>query len=226
MTDLQLASMVLLWVVVLVFGVLLFALARQVGVILERISPVGALMTSELLRVGGPVPRMQLETLDGAILEIGSAETSAEAPLSLLLLFVGPKCPICRTLLPAAKSIAKRESAWMRLVLASDGGTEKAHRRYRAKHGLEDIPYVVSEQLGLAYGVAKLPYAVLIDDHQRIVSFGMVNSREHIESLVEAKQSGFSSLQEFLSQHADTEDSEQARPKHAAKAGKAGARSS
>lgn len=225
MTDLQLASMVFLWVVVLVFGVLLFALARQVGVILERVSPVGALMTNESLHVGGPAPRMQLTTIDGAKLEIGYTETRAETPYSQLLLFVGPKCPICRILLPAAKSIAKRESAWMRLVLASDGGTEEAHRRYRAKHSLEDIPYVVSELLGRAYGVAKLPYAVLIDDRQRIVSFGMVNSREHIESLVEAKQLGFSSLQEYLRQDADAEDSEQSPETDAAEVEKAGARS-
>lgn len=225
MTDLQLASMVFLWVVVLAFGVLLFALARQVGVILERVSPVGALMTSELLRAGGPAPRMQLKTLDGAKIEIGSTGTNAEAPHSRLLLFVGPKCPICRTLLPAAKSIAKRESAWMRLVLASDGGTEEAHRKYRAKHRLEDIPYVVSEHLGRAYGVAKLPYAVLIDDRQRIVSFGMVNSREHLESLVEAKQSGFSSLQDFLQQDAEAEDSGLALENEAAETGEADARS-
>ena len=42
--DWQLASMVLLWIVVLVFGVLLFALARQVGVILERVTPVLSLI--------------------------------------------------------------------------------------------------------------------------------------------------------------------------------------
>ncbi len=192
------ASMVLLWVVVLVLGVLLFALARQVGVILERVSPVGALMTSASLQVGAPAPPLRLRTLDGKPLELGAAAGNPENARALLLLFVGPKCPVCKSLLPAARSMARREAARMQLVLASDGGSEEAHRRYVSRHRLEGIPYVVSELLGRAYGVAKLPYAVLIDENQRIASFGMVNSREHLESLLEAKDKGVGSLQQFL----------------------------
>ena len=85
-----------------------------------------------------------------------------------------------------------------------------------------DIPYVVSEQLGRTYSVAKLPYAVLIDERRLIASFGMVNSREHIESLVEAKQRGVGSLQDFLGQQAAAEGAE---PALAKEAGDAGSRS-
>ena len=196
--DWQLASMVLLWIVVLVFGVLLFALARQVGVILERVSPVGALMTSRSLRAGDAAPGLRLDTLDGRQLEVGEAAAGNGGGRSQLLLFVGPKCPVCKSLLPAARSIARHESGWMDLVLASDGGGEDAHREYVRRNGLEAIPYVVSEALGRAYGVARLPYAVLIDEGGRLASFGMVNSREHLESLVEAKQRGVASLQDYL----------------------------
>lgn len=210
MTELQLASLVLLWVVVLVFGVLLFALARQVGVILERVSPVGALMTSAALTVGQPAPALELSTLEGKTLRIGGNRANSQAPRSLLLLFVGPKCPVCKSLLPAAKSIARREAGWMDVVLASDGATDAAHRRYVARHKLQGIPYVVSELLGRTYGVAKLPYAVLIDERQQVASFGMVNSREHIESLVEAKERGVTSLQHYLAQQAPDEGAEPA----------------
>lgn len=205
--DWQLASMVLLWIVVLVFGVLLFALARQVGVILERVSPVGALMTSRSLKAGNAAPALLLKTLDGRELEVGEAETGGRNGRSQLLLFVGPKCPVCKSLLPAARSIARHESDWMDLVLASDGGPEDAHREYVRRHGLGDIPYVVSETLGRTYGVARLPYAVLIGEDGRLASFGMVNSREHLESLVEAKERGVSSLQDYLAEAGgDAED--------------------
>ncbi len=167
MTELQIASMVLLWVVVLVLGVLLFALARQVGVILERVSPVGALMTNASLQVGAPAPILQLQTLDGQRLELGGKPARSNNARASLLLFVGPKCPVCKSLLPAVRSVARSEAASMELVLASAGGSEDAHRRYVARHKLEGIPYVVSEVLGRAYGVAKLPYAVLIDENQR-----------------------------------------------------------
>jgi len=58
----------------------------------------------------------------------------------------------------------------------------------------------VSEHLGRSYGVAKLPYAVLIDEAGKLSSTGLVNTREHLESLFIAKETGISSIQQFLSQ--------------------------
>ena len=59
----------------------------------------------------------------------------------------------------------------------------------------------------MLYGVGKLPYAALVDENGRIVAFGLVNSREHIESLFEAKERGLASIQAYLSNkqhlHAD-----------------------
>ena len=85
------------------------------------------------------------------------------------------------------------------MVLASDG-QELDHAGYVEKHGLQAFPYVLSETLGKTYGVAKLPYAVLIDEQGIIVSMGMINSREHIDSLFEAKERKVASIQEFMQQ--------------------------
>jgi methylamine dehydrogenase accessory protein MauD len=65
---------------------------------------------------------------------------------------------------------------------------------------LTKFPYVLSEQLGRSYGVAKLPYAVLIDEAGRLASTGLVNTREHLESLFVAKETGVSTIQQFLGQ--------------------------
>ena len=65
-------------------------------------------------------------------------------------------------------------------------------------HQLAGIPFVLSEDLGRAFGVSKLPYAVLIDEAGRVASLGLVNSREHLESLFEAKERGVASLQDYL----------------------------
>ena len=53
-------------------------------------------------------------------------------------------------------------------------------------------------ELGLGYRVGRLPHAVLIDETGVIRSTGLVNSREHIESLFEASERGVASLQEFM----------------------------
>ena len=72
-------------------------------------------------------------------------------------------------------------------MLASDGETDR-HAQFVRDKGLTRFPYVVSEQLGRSYGVAKLPYAVLIDEAGKLSATGLVNTREHLESLFVAKE--------------------------------------
>jgi methylamine dehydrogenase accessory protein MauD len=55
-----------------------------------------------------------------------------------------------------------------------------------------------STELVLAYRVGKLPYAVLVDAGGVIRAKGLVNTREHLESLFNAKEKGVGSVQEYL----------------------------
>ena len=87
----------------------------------------------------------------------------------------------------------------MDLIIASDGAEQK-HEEYVQRSELTAWPYVVSERLGIDYGVAKLPYAVLLDQNGKIASLGIVNSREHVESLFEAKERNVASIQEYMSE--------------------------
>jgi len=50
----------------------------------------------------------------------------------------------------------------------------------------------------MRFEVGKLPYAVLIGPDGVLRSKGLVNSREHLESLVESMDSGFESIQDYL----------------------------
>ena len=50
----------------------------------------------------------------------------------------------------------------------------------------------------MKFEVSKLPYAVLIDEEGVLRSKGLVNSREHLESLVESMHSGYESIQDYL----------------------------
>jgi methylamine dehydrogenase accessory protein MauD len=118
---------------------------------------------------------------------------------SQLVLFLSPYCAVCEALLPALRSAQGAERGWLEIVLASDGAADR-HDAFVREQGLARFPYVVSEQLGRSYGVAKLPYAVLIDAAGKLSATGLVNTREHLESLFIAKETGVSSIQEFLSQ--------------------------
>jgi methylamine dehydrogenase accessory protein MauD len=189
------ASQIALWIGLGVLALVCMALARQIGVLHQRIAPAGALALRQPLKVGDPTPQLTLPSLDGSIVQIGGVRGGR----SQLLLFVSPDCTICDALLPAVRSAQKAEAGWLDIILASDGALER-HDAFVRDKNLGKFPYVVSEQLGRSYGVAKLPYAVLIDEAGRLSSTGLVNTREHLESLFVAKETGVSNIQQFLGQ--------------------------
>jgi methylamine dehydrogenase accessory protein MauD len=191
--DWLVISNILLWMGFIAMVLVNLALARQIGVLYERVAPAGALMMNQKLTVGAAAPELAVSTLDGSVLNVGRVEEKSQ-----LLFFLSPDCPVCNELTPALKSAAKAESDWMDVILASDG--ELDHRAYVKRKGLQDFPYVVSEILGKTYGVAKLPYAVLIDEAGTIASMGIINSREHLESLFEAKERKVASIQDYMNQ--------------------------
>ncbi len=189
----MLTSQILLWTVVIVQALLIAALARQVGILHERIAPAGALTLHQKVEVGEVASPMAMTTIDGAPLQIAGKR----AGRSQLLFFASPDCPVCKSLLPVVRSAARAEADWLDVVLAGDG-SEREYRHLRQTHGLEGVPLVLSEPLGRAFGVSKLPYAVLLDETGRVASLGLINSREHLESLFEAKDRGVASIQDFL----------------------------
>ncbi len=189
------ASQVALWLGLLVLGVVCMAMARQIGVLHQRIAPAGALSLKQPLKLGDATPEMTLAALDGTSVQIGGVRGGR----SQLLLFLSPGCTICEALLPAVRSAQGAERGWLDIILASDGETDK-HAEFVREKSLGKFPYVVSEHLGRSYGVAKLPYAVLIDEAGKLSSTGLVNTREHLESLFVAKETGVGNIQQFLSQ--------------------------
>jgi len=192
MNEALIASNMLLWLAVLALLVAVFALARQIGILYERIAPMGALMMDSGPKVGEAAPAFELAGMDGAPVAIG-----APAAASTLLFFLSPTCPVCKKLLPIIKSVRKAEGERLRVVLASDGEAAD-HRAFRQRAELGDFPYVLSAELGMRYQVSKLPYAVLIDPQGRIRAKGLINSREQFESLFAAQELGVASVQDYL----------------------------
>ena len=191
MEMLMLISQVLVWVVLLGLIAVVFALARQIGVLHERIAPAGALMVNQRLKAGDPAPAVAVTTLGGDKLMIGGSGRRQ------LLFYLAPDCPICKSLLPVLRSLAS-SSGNTAILLLSDGEDDRPHREYVKANRLEQFPYALSEIAGRTYGIGKLPYAVLIDANGQIVSLGIVNSREHLESLFESERLGVASLQDYL----------------------------
>lgn len=191
-TSLIISNM-LLWVLVILLLLAVYALARQIGVLHERVAPVGALMPTEGPKIGETIEPMDVQLLDGSNFRIGGENVHRT-----LIYFLSPTCPICKSLLPIVLSMAAHESERLRVVFASDGDNTDSHIAYVKEHDLTEYPYVISQPLGMRMGVNKLPFAVLLNEQGVLRGRGLVNNREHLESLLQADEMNVSSLQEYL----------------------------
>lgn len=184
-------SNVLLWLLLIATALVMLGLIRQIGVLHSRIAPAGALMMDKGVKVGQPAPQVTAADRSGRPVNIGYAGEH-----STLLFFLSPTCPICKSLLPALKAI-DRSSDDLDVIYVSDGD-QAAQEKLIADAGLENSRYVVSPEVGMTFQIGKLPYAALIDPQGTLKAKGLVNSREHLDSLFETQMLGSSTLQEYL----------------------------
>ena len=194
-------SLVVLWIAVVVLSIVVFALARQIGVLYERVAPAGALMLGRGSKIGEAAAAVTVDPLRGTLATIGGKSVEGR---STLVFFLSPTCPVCKSLLPVLRSLVRAEASWLRVVLAGDG-VRAEHEAYVGEEKLDDFDYVLSTELGITYQVAKLPYAVLIDADGVLKAGGLVNTREHLESLFEASERGVASIQEFVARQREGE---------------------
>ena len=190
--DVAVLSQILLWIVVVALAFVVMALVRQVGVLHSRIAPAGALMLDKGVAVNSPAPQVTATDRNERPVNVGYKSDKGQ-----LLFFMSPTCPICKSLLPSLRSLARSYRRDLDVVYISDGDAASQQALVQ-EHGLEDATYVVGPEIGMTYQIGKLPYAVLIDADGVLRAKGLVNNREHLESLFEAQSMGVGSLQEYM----------------------------
>ena len=202
MTEALLVSNALLWLVVLVLAAVVAALVRQIGILHERVAPAGALVGREGPRVGEAAPRLTVDDWNGAAVALGGPAPDGRATL---IAFVSPTCSVCKTMLEILDAVMRREQGRARLLFASDGPRAE-HEAFVRAHGMAERGYLLSSELGLVYQVGKLPYAVLIDGAGVLRAKGLINTREHVESLFEAMDRGVATVQDYLARQRGDRD--------------------
>ncbi|WP_421546922.1 methylamine dehydrogenase accessory protein MauD [Pseudomonas sp. QD4] len=185
-------SNVLLWCLLIALAFAVMGLVRQIGILHGRIAPAGALMLDKGVAVNEPAPKVTAADRDGRPVNFGYAGDKGQ-----LLFFLSPTCPICKSLLPAIKSIAREQAERLEVIYVSDGDLE-AQRKLITEFKLESARYVVGPEVGMTYQIGKLPYAALIDSSGTLRAKGLVNSREHLDSLFEVEHLGSATLQDYL----------------------------
>ena len=192
MLTVLIVSQIFSWIVILGLGLALLALARQVGVLHVRLAPAGALLSGKGPQVGEASPVLDALTMEGAPLAIGKPLAKSRMQL---LLFVSPHCPLCKELIPIAKNFVQTEK--LDIVFVGDDDPDE-QRAMIARLEMGGLPFVNSSIVGRSFHVDRLPHAVLIGGDGTLLSKGLVNSREHLESLITAHEMGVVSVQDYL----------------------------
>jgi methylamine dehydrogenase accessory protein MauD len=178
MMLLLIISEVLLLLAVVALTLIVFALARQIGVLHERLAPLGAQEKPLAVTEGQEIPRVTMKTPEGQKLVIGDR---LETGTYRAILFVASDCPICKRVMPAfAELVGERV---FNPVFVADGPLpEIINLRERA--ALPNIPFVTGPELALTLQVARLPTLVILDDRGALRVREIVNTRAQIETLI------------------------------------------
>ena len=190
-TDFLLASQLIIWAGLILIICALYVLSRQVALLSKRVPSVGALAVNNKIASHTRAPSFEKASVEGKVVVVGGIREKDQ-----LLFFIDIVCPICLSLVQTVKKVAHKESA--DLVFISDGETVGKHLDFYRRSNLMPCDHLISEEIGRVYGIGKVPYAVLIGANGKIIAFGIVNNREHIESLFQAREDKVSSLQEYF----------------------------
>lgn len=182
MTELWLASYVILWLIVAALCFIVIGLLRQLGLIQLRLGPdPGVLVTKEGLDRGTQSP-------DFAALDVRTKREVRSTALRgrrLLLLFVTPTCLACRQLVPHINDLAHERGREVE-VLAVCHGSDVTCGEFAAAYRLE-TPLLLDPINAIAelYDVRMTPFGFVIDENGIVRLRGIVNSWPQLAALLE-----------------------------------------
>lgn len=195
MPSLEVISQILLWIVVLLQGIFLLALARQIGILHQRYASGGARIMNTGLNIGESAPDLDVGDINDDRVTLGM-----ERGKRTLLFFISTGCSICATLLPHLNRLARSEVNDLEIKLIAFGTSPETGKKYALEHSIlnGNLPFIISDDLSFRYQVTLAPYGIVVDKTGVIRAKGLVNSYFDVESLLNAEEMGVRSIQEYL----------------------------
>lgn len=184
MSGIWLVSYIALWAVVLLQGVIIFVLLRQLGLMYLGTAQG---VSRDGLAVGERAPDFAVQALEGTTLSL--ADFSGR---SLLLVFGSANCAPCRTLIPDLNVFARELAHELRVLFLSRGEDGEARRFAREVDAQVPVATHPDEALSDAYKARVTPFAFLIDGDGVIRAKGLANNRSHLDMLLQMAREGTS----------------------------------
>jgi methylamine dehydrogenase accessory protein MauD len=194
-------SYAVLWLMVLLQIALTIALARLVGQLNQRLPPSGARLIDPGPEIGDLV-----EAFDCTDLQSHPVSFYFPSDHGLLVLYISPHCSACTKLLPAFRRFSVEISQKAAAAIVMVQGSPESQKEYVHRHKLTDFTVLSEEEIPPSLHVGGAPYGLWVDRDGHVVAKGMVNNREHLESLMHASDRGHASLESYMEAEAGAEE--------------------
>jgi peroxiredoxin len=167
-----------LWILVVFQGLILLGLLRMVSQRTETATGQSAFSDEVGLRSGQVAPKFSALDLSGA--QINSKDFVDHMTA---LLFVSPNCPSCTATLYEMEALSQKAQGNLILICRGKGGDCS---RLTDTHKLE-IRMVADEdeRISRLFGVSSFPTAVLVNESNRIQSYGRPKRSEELQELLD-----------------------------------------
>ena len=169
------------FIILIGLAVVVLSLARQVGILHERLSPAGMQRLRNEIQPGEAIPGESLTAVSGASTELLGNRSA--------LLFLSAECPICKSVLPAfedAVSASEFEPLWVMDGLPGPSGQAPDYNQYANDQRLDEDRLIVSQELGLTLGIQQIPALVLIDAERKLIAREVLSGPRQVAAIFAA----------------------------------------
>lgn len=179
MGVLLVASVGLLWVLLLLTAFLLLGVLRSLATLGLRVEQLEAASAAaggeEGPDVGSEAPGFALEDTAGRTVALRDL-----AGRKALVVFTSPACPPCRSLVPDLNVVHDRAEL---PVVAVSAGDPHSNREWAVAVGAR-FPVLNGDHTAHHYRAYGTPYAVVVDERGVVAAKGVINNIDHIDELL------------------------------------------
>lgn len=179
-------------ILIVLFGILLLMVIRQVGILNLRIGPSGS-------RTMGNGPIIGADLSNDEFVRRLIEERWNSRRFDVLVAFVSPYCAGCHMLLPVLRAVSREEKDHLRVIAVARELEENSTFSMRRELGRE-VLLLEDAQLFDRWSVSGTPYCVVVDSAGRVAGKGLAHTVEHVESLLTTLDLKAATIDDFMEQ--------------------------
>jgi len=175
-TELLIASNILLWIGLIVVLYALFGLYHHFG---QMYLSTREGRSSHGPKIGARLKATTVTDMAGSQLELPVPGTAA------LLLFTSTSCEVCEKFLPQLDAFIRDHDGELVVVVICAGEPEGVRGWLRDRGRLARVVADPKQRLGERYGVGIVPYCLGVNEAGEVRTRGVINTRDGLESMAD-----------------------------------------